>query len=210
MFRNVYPDIFVVHFLSLLSKQRGLRVLDAGCGAGRNSIFLASEGLRVTAIDQSPQMLARGVAAAHEAGVEVIFLRGRLEALPLADGAFDLLVCSNVVETMSIAAVQQAAREVWRVLRPEGRLLLVTAAQEGSDLDYNSEETPSPQTPFKARLSTKEELQRWFPGFRLEELLHLRLEFPASSPVRAQWALVARRLATCPPDPPTGRAGMHA
>ena len=200
----MYPDIFVVHFLSLLSKQRGLRVLDAGCGAGRNSIFLASEGLRVTAIDQSPQMLARGVAAAHEAGVEAAFLRGRLEALPLADGSFDLLVCSNVVETMSLAAVQQAAREVWRVLRPEGHLLLVTAAQEGSDLDDTSEETPSPQTPFKARLSTKEELQRWFPGFRLEELLHLRLEFPASSPVRAQWALVARRLASCLPDPPIG------
>ena len=190
----MYPDIFVVHFLSLLSKQRGLRVLDAGCGAGRNSIFLASEGLRVTAIDQSPQMLARGAAAAHEAGVEAAFLRGRLESLPLADGAFDLLVCSNVVETMSLAAVQQAAREFWRVLRPEGHLLLVTAAQEGSDLDYTSEEAQTPQTPFKARLSNKEELQRWFPGFRLEELLHLRLEFPASSPVRAQWALVARRL----------------
>src|SRR3990167_7042591 len=98
-----------------MGKQRGLRVLDAGCGAGRNSIFLASEGLRVTAIDQSAQMLARGAAAAHEAGVEVVFLQGRLEALPLADGSFDLLVCSNVVETMRTAAVQQAAREVWRV-----------------------------------------------------------------------------------------------
>ncbi|MBI2886525.1 MAG: class I SAM-dependent methyltransferase [Chloroflexi bacterium] len=168
-------------------------MLDAGCGAGRNSLFLAHEGCRVTGLDRSLQMVERGRAGARELGVEVAFLQGRLEALPLADASFRVAVCSNVLETMTEGAVRQAAGELGRVLQPEGYLLLVTAAQEGSEPGYGAGGLETADLPFKARLTTREELRRWFPAFELVELLHLQMEFPTTSPVRAQWAMVARR-----------------
>lgn len=146
------------------------------------------------ALDRSLQMLTRGKAHGREAGTEVGFLLGRVEALPLRDASFDLLVCTSVLEQMTVAIVRKAARDFWRVLRPGGHLLVVTVAQEGSEPDYAVQDPYDPNAPFKARLTTKGDLETWFSGFKVLELLHLRLEAPASAPVRAQWAMVARRL----------------
>ena len=190
----MYPDIFVVHLLSLLEQRPGLRVLDVGSGTGRNSIFVAQGGHLVTALDHAPRMLVNGLAASQEQGVTIAFLAGRAEALPFIDDAFDVLLCTSVLESLTASAARQVARGVRRVLRPRGYLLIVTAAQEGSEADGAAVEDSSTTVPFKARLTAKEELLSWFPGFAVIELLHLQLEYPTSPPVRAQWALVARRL----------------
>lgn len=187
----VYPDHFVVHFLSFLKEPRGLRALDAGCGGGRNSLFLAGAGMQVVGVDQSDGMLARAKTSVAETQCVIDLLQGKLEALPFADGAFDVVICASVLETMTHQATSQAMRELGRVLKPAGYLLVVTAAAEGSEPGY-SEEGPE-QTPLKARLSTREDLLIRSLNFDVVELLRLELVEPASAPVRAQWALVARK-----------------
>jgi SAM-dependent methyltransferase len=93
------------------------RVLDAGCGTGRN---LAEFGRLGTArgVDPSPQAIAfcrrRGLGDVAEAG---------LEALPFADGAFDLILATDVLEHVERDDV--AASELRRVAAP-GALLVVT------------------------------------------------------------------------------------
>lgn len=185
------PDIFVVHLLSLLREPRGLRALDAGCGAGRNALFLAGAGLHVIALDQSAGMLARAKAAVSETSRDIPLLQARLEGLPFTGEAFDVVVCTSVLETMSAGAASHATGELGRVLRPGGYLLIVTAAQEGSEPGYY--EAAEEHTPLKARLSSRADLLIAALKFDVVELLRLELVEPASAPVRAQWALVAKR-----------------
>ena len=50
----VEPDDFIVDFVSTLKERRSKTILDVGCGAVRNTIFLAKEGFHVIGIDVSP------------------------------------------------------------------------------------------------------------------------------------------------------------
>jgi len=54
----LHPDLFVPHLVSLLGAVDGLRTLDAGCGRGRNTLFLARLGAVVTGVDHAPEMVA--------------------------------------------------------------------------------------------------------------------------------------------------------
>lgn len=92
-------------------------VLDAGCGSGR--VFqhrLAGRARRVVGVDVTDE--PRGNANIDGAA------KGDLRALPLRDAAFDLIVMSHVAEHLSHP--EPTFRELARVLRPAGRLLLLT------------------------------------------------------------------------------------
>jgi SAM-dependent methyltransferase len=107
----------------LLPAPAAARILDAGCGSGRNMVELARRG-SVTGIELAPASLQ--LARARGAG-EV--LPGSLtEPLPFADGTFDLAVALDVLE--HVGDDEAALRELARVLAPGGRLL-VTVPQYG-------------------------------------------------------------------------------
>lgn len=97
-------------------------VLEVAVGTGLNLAHYPS-GLRITAIDLSPQMLAVARRRARELGVEVSLREGDAQALPFDDESFDTVVC-----TLALCGVpddRAAIAEMKRVLRPQGRLLLL-------------------------------------------------------------------------------------
>ena len=181
------PDLFVPHFASIIGDVLGIGILDAGCGRGRNALFLARQGAAVTALDHLPEMLALCRRAAGSEGLALPCVTGKVESLPLASGTFDAALCTSILESIPAPAAAAAGAELHRVVRPGGHLLLVAAALEGSDPEARG---PSP---FRARLTSRDQLADWFLGWRTLELLHLRLVEPASAAVSAQWALIARR-----------------
>lgn len=99
-----------------------LRVLDAGCGTGRNLIEFGSLG-PVSGVDASPQALdfcrARGIEDVRS---------GSLEALPFGDAAFDLILATDVIEHLGDDHL--ALRELRRVSAPSGHLLLTVPAYQ--------------------------------------------------------------------------------
>ncbi|MCS6825603.1 MAG: methyltransferase domain-containing protein [Caldilinea sp.] len=98
-------------------------VLDAGCGAGHTALALAPFAARVIAIDLSEAMLAQGQMLAEGRGLgNLTFVQGDVEALTYGDAAFDLTVSRYSAHHWPHP--QQALRELHRVLRPGGRLLL--------------------------------------------------------------------------------------
>jgi SAM-dependent methyltransferase len=105
---------------------RGCRhILDAGCGNGRYSRFLlkrADADARITAFDLSPRMLAR--ARRRLRSPRISFAVADLTRLPYPDGQFDAAVCGWVLEHLPDPRL--GLRELSRVLRPGGRLLLLT------------------------------------------------------------------------------------
>ena len=108
--------------LELMGPVQDADVLDAGCGDGALACAMASGGASVTGLDADPVMLAAARARAAMTGARVTFLPGRIEQLPLADARFDVVVAVTVLCFAADAAT--AVREMARVLRPRGRLVL--------------------------------------------------------------------------------------
>ena len=111
----------------------GDRVLDLACGNGRTAILLAREfGCSVVGVDYSAENIRAATAAAQAAGLDrrVAFMQADAEALALAAGAFDALVCECAFCTFPDKAA--GAREMRRVLAPGGRLGLGDVTLEQS------------------------------------------------------------------------------
>ncbi len=102
----------------------GMRVLDLGCGSGVHSLRVAGKAAKVWAMDYDPVNLRTGLAlAGGAAGTRVAFLAGDAESsLPFAADAFDLVLLLDVIEHLTGRV--SALREIGRVLRPDGLLLL--------------------------------------------------------------------------------------
>jgi SAM-dependent methyltransferase len=93
-------------------------VLDAGCGTGRYSAYLAARGHRCIGVDRSSAMLAKARAKLPESD----FREGDLEALPLAPASVDAAVCALAL--VHLRAVGKAVAELARVVRPGGRVII--------------------------------------------------------------------------------------
>jgi SAM-dependent methyltransferase len=93
------------------------RILDAGCGSGRNMVELSQRG-EVVGVELSPA----SVQVARERHVGEV-LEGSVEDLPFPDASFDFAVCLDVIEHLDDD--RRTLRELRRVLRP-GAVLLVT------------------------------------------------------------------------------------
>lgn len=103
---------------------RGARVIDLGCGTGRHTEALVAAGASVAAaLDLSNGMIQR--AREKLRGAPVVFARHAMPGpLPFGDRVFELAVMGLVAE--HVAELGAALAEIYRVLRPGGRLLLST------------------------------------------------------------------------------------
>ncbi len=100
----------------------GLRVLDVGSGDGAFAAEAARRGAVVTGIDPDPAMRAAAAARVRALGVDLRLDDGRAEQLPFADESFDIVFAVTVL--CFVADGDAAIREMARVLRPGGRLVL--------------------------------------------------------------------------------------
>ncbi|CBG86995.1 class I SAM-dependent methyltransferase [Citrobacter rodentium] len=113
-----------------LSSSPSARVLDMGCGAGHASFVAAQKVNQVVAYDLSAQMLEVVAQAAQERGLTNIVTRqGYAESLPFEAGAFDIVISRYSAHHWH--DVGQALREVNRVLKPGGVLIVMDIMSPG-------------------------------------------------------------------------------
>jgi ubiquinone/menaquinone biosynthesis C-methylase UbiE len=105
--------------------------LDLGCGTGGDAVLLASRGIDVTGIDASASALDQARRRADEAGVQVTWIEGDVLELPLPGASVDLATDRGCLHHVAVDDQATYAREVARVLRPGGRLLLRDFNQPG-------------------------------------------------------------------------------
>lgn len=112
----------------------GDAVLDVACGTGNVAIPAARAGAGVTGVDLTPEHFPAARLRAKEAGVDVEWIEGDVEALPFEDDSFDVVLSSFGCMFAPRHAV--AAAEMKRVLRPGGRLGITAFADSGAGGDF--------------------------------------------------------------------------
>jgi ubiquinone/menaquinone biosynthesis C-methylase UbiE len=104
----------------------GERILDVGCGPAdiwKSQTTRLPEGVSLTLCDLSAGMV-QAARAGLGAGSRFVFSVGDAQAIPFQSGSFDLVVANHML--YHVPDIQQAAREIQRVLRPGGRLVAAT------------------------------------------------------------------------------------
>jgi tellurite methyltransferase len=121
-------DIYVFDQLLRGRFDRRRRVLDAGCGGGRNLPFFIAQGFAISAIDADRASVAAVRRLAPQADVRV----GELDALPWHAGAFDAVICSAVLHfARDETHFDAMMRELWRVLDRGGLFFARLASSIG-------------------------------------------------------------------------------
>ncbi|WP_442756501.1 class I SAM-dependent methyltransferase [Methylocystis sp. JAN1] len=111
-----------------LGLRAGETVLDVCCGSGGSALPAAEsvgpEG-KVVAVDLAERLVALGAAKAREKGLRHLdFRTGDMLALGYPDASFDVIIC--VFGIFFVPDMVAATKELWRMLRPGGRLAITT------------------------------------------------------------------------------------
>ncbi|MFR9771131.1 class I SAM-dependent methyltransferase [Nocardia sp. SC052] len=101
----------------------GAEVVDVGCGPGDLARVLARRVGRVTGVDPSPQMIDYATARSHDLA-NCRFEVGTAQDLPLPDASADLVTSTFAMHHIPASHRADAIAQMFRVLRPGGRLLL--------------------------------------------------------------------------------------
>ncbi|HEX6927524.1 MAG TPA: class I SAM-dependent methyltransferase [Longimicrobiaceae bacterium] len=112
----------------------GERVLDVGCGTGTLAMEIrkkvGSEGV-VHGIDASPEMVALAKEKAAARQLDIGYKVAAAQHLPFEDGSFDAILCTMVMHHLPRDQRADAIAEMFRVLVPGGRALIVDLSREG-------------------------------------------------------------------------------
>ena len=130
-------DIYVFDQILRGNIGAGMKVLDAGCGYGRNLVHLLRDGAEVFAVDANAEAVGHVKALAVELAPGLPgenFQVAAVEKMPFADGFADVVICNSVLhfardEKQFLAMVE----ELWRVLRPGGMLFCRLGSRIGME-----------------------------------------------------------------------------
>jgi SAM-dependent methyltransferase len=132
-------DIYVFDQILRGNIAPGMRVLDAGCGYGRNLVHLLREGCEIFAIDANADAVEHVQALAAELAPNLPasnFRVGAIEEMQFDDDFADVVICNSVLHfARDDAHFLAMAEELWRVLRPGGMLFCRLGSRIGMDFE---------------------------------------------------------------------------
>lgn len=144
--RGQFGEIDIYLFDQLLRGRvtPGMRIFDAGCGSGRNLVYLLREGYKVFAADSDPRAIAsvRRLAASLAPALPAANFRVEaLEELSFSDGFADVVLSSAVLHfARDDEQFGAMLRGTWRVLKPGGLLFCRLASSIGIETQLKRRE----------------------------------------------------------------------
>jgi SAM-dependent methyltransferase len=132
-------DIYVFDQILRGNIVPGMKVLDAGCGYGRNLVHLLREGCEVFAVDRDAAGVehVRKLSASLATGLPAEnFQVAPIEKMPFSDELADVVICSAVLHfARDDRHFLAMLKELWRVLRPGGLLFCRLGSRIGMDFE---------------------------------------------------------------------------
>lgn len=188
----------------LLGDVNGKDVLEYGCGHGENTILLARRGPRIQALDISPELIEVARRRMHRNGVRapISFHVASGYEVPCPNESVDIVFAIMILHHLDLAA---AAREIRRVLRPGGRVIVSEPVMNSQTLRAIRRLIPyrAPDVSPYERQLTFRELDEFSAGFQVRRarsfelpLLRLVSHIPVLRRRMRPWYLLDRWLLT--------------
>jgi 2-polyprenyl-3-methyl-5-hydroxy-6-metoxy-1,4-benzoquinol methylase len=132
-------DIYVFDQILRGNIAPGMRVLDAGCGYGRNLVYLLRAGCEVFAVDANAEGVEHVRALAAELAPNLPpsnFRTGPIEKMEFAGEFADVVICNSVLHfARDQAHFLAMVEELWRVIRPGGMLFCRLGSRIGMNFE---------------------------------------------------------------------------
>ena len=177
------------------ARLQGKKLLEVGCGMGYDSLEFIKRGVRVTAVDLTPNAVEFCRRHFEVVGADVDEVReGNALDLPFPDASFDAVWSNGVLH--ATGDTQKAIDEVWRVLKPGGRAIISHFYRKPSwmwtvhrlgreNIEYKDEDPPVNE------FYTESEVEAFFRNFRIEQTF--RDHYRALPVARTGWKAVLYR-----------------
>ncbi len=171
------PNDLCRQFARLVQERRSLNmVLDLGCGPGRDSLYLAGEGLEVTAMDASEAAI--NLLQDRLEGSDLLVMcqpvrADALDGLPFSDDFFQGIFAYLFLNgEFTDGELGYLIEEIYRSLEPGG--LFVGAVRSTADSEYGQGEQLGPDMFRPGRVAvrffTEESLREWLANFDIERI----------------------------------------
>ncbi len=190
------PSELALSATDLLKKEGCNKILEIGCGQGRDAIFFAGEGFEVWAVDYSQQAILQLAEKAEEEGATMTLgVHDVRRQFPFPDASFDA-VYSHMLFTMELTEeeVSFALDECLRILKPGG--LNIYSVRNDNDPHYGKflevgEDMWQNPMGFVVHFFTEEKVRRLAEGYQVERIV----EFEDTSPpfVKKLYEVVLRK-----------------
>ncbi|HYG39273.1 MAG TPA: class I SAM-dependent methyltransferase [Cytophagales bacterium] len=128
-------DIYLLDQILKGQFQPNMKILDAGCGEGRNLVYFLKNNYNVHGIDQNPAAVQSLIKFAQSVDPTIDkekFINGSLDNLPYTNRSFDAIICSAVLHfAEDVNHFNKMVREIWRVMKFGGFMFCRLASDIG-------------------------------------------------------------------------------
>jgi len=158
-------DIYLLDQLLKGRYAHGSKILDAGCGGGRNSHYFINNNYEVYGVDQKKENIQALLEQNPKANPKN-FSQNKLEKIPFPDNYFDHVICNAVLHfARSKDNFDTMVQEIIRVVKPKGNIFIRMTSNFGIEEKVQSigngvYQLPDHSTRFLLDASILEELQK--------------------------------------------------
>ncbi len=156
-------DIYILDQILKDLYQSGAKILDAGCGSGRNLKWFYESGFEIHGTDTDAEQLLR--CKELYPAQEENFIQANIEKMPYETNSFDHVICNAVLHfAKDLNQFMQKFEELLRILKPKGSLFIRTASNFGIEnlvilLDHGIYKLPDGTTRFLITSEILEDIQ---------------------------------------------------
>jgi SAM-dependent methyltransferase len=181
------------------------RILEAGCGSGRDALLYAREGFEVTGTEISENALRWARQRAEAEGLQPTFVRDDLAESRLPPGSFDAAIAIHLIHLQPAPVRQAMVHQLWRLTRDGGLVAMANySTNEAGYATWDPWWEPNTRVDPKGKLVhffDADELRALLPPARFDLLSFEEVELveaPDSGPVtHREWLTIARKIRAC-------------